>query len=198
MAKMEVYSAQKRARSGVTLAATAVLLVIALLQSFSMVHQKGRAWAALLDARVQIDDHLSLKVPQRWRGGSEEGSREMWFRGPLDAGGPECELQVQRLPPGRIGSPREAYAYARDSMLKVSAPSPLQGSIGRSCLLGDQPATMHAFHMLSSQGQAHSVTVLAAVHETYGTTILLLIASGARNAGVDGLLRQIASSAEFK
>ena len=64
---MEVHSAARPARKGVTLAVTSSLMVFAVLLSFHLVNQKNHHWGSLLDEPLNVSAQLRSKVPSAWR-----------------------------------------------------------------------------------------------------------------------------------
>ena len=188
---MEVHSATRPAREGVTLAATASLMVLAVLLSLHVVNQKNHHWSSLLDKPVNVSAQLRLKVPSAWRS--------------IPAQLPESHVWVGSLP-GASGSFRLAIASVnspRESMVEVLA-SQLNGVQGTPtevvltpnvCRFGRTRVDMNGIEWIDEKGQSITLRfIVGRVGER--EVILSLRATGGSDETVKGVLRHIAASAE--
>ena len=192
---MEVLSTQKRARSSLTLAATTVLMVIAVLQSFQMVHQKTHRWRVLLDSPLEVGTQIHLRVPEQWHEMPTSDPIMSFLRGQLASLPGTFEFRVIRDPRRRVMSPNDVYP---DVLYLNEAVRPLIPLPAMTCRLGNVEAAMRGFEWISDSGEHVVLRAIAAADGARGTTVLTLKVLDGSDQDARGLLRQIAASAVFE
>ncbi len=149
---MEVHSATKPARRGVTLAAAASLLVFAVLLSLHVVNRKNHQWSSLLDQPLNVSARLTLKVPSTWQRMPARDPKGHVLEGSLPG-----ESGSFRLAIGTVRSSREssvealAYAFQLNTVQGTETEVDLAPIV---CRFGRARVVMNGVEWIDEKGQS--------------------------------------------
>ncbi len=191
---MEIYSARKPAKGRATLAATSILMVTAVLLSFHMVEQKHGRWNSLLGEVLVVDAQLSLRVPETWQSSPVQSPYELLLRGELASEPGKYDFGVVRLPRQHVMSMGEAF---NDALRRSGAITPVLELPPAACRFARAAVIMRGFEWIGQDGEPIVLRVIVAADGAGRMTILMLRVAGGSDEAARGLLRHIATSADF-